>query len=72
MKNEKQICMNCLGEFAPKDIYWVSKNGYQALHCSSCIKEKGITEFIPYLKPRKTKTKVEKTDIKKEKSKKEK
>jgi hypothetical protein len=75
MRNEKQICMSCIGEFSPKEVYWIVRtvngrpeNSYKALHCLNCIEEKGIEEYEPYIKPRKTKTKVEKPDIKKKKS----
>jgi len=74
-RNEN-ICMSCLKTFSDKDIYWVRRNNeerpdssYQVLYCSDCIAEHGVTEFGPYLKPRKksekTKTTTEKKTIKK-------
>lgn len=54
------ICMNCLGDFSDNEIYWVRKNDYQVLNCFDCIEEKGIIEFTPYLKPRKTGKKSDK------------
>jgi hypothetical protein len=68
IKNEKQICMNCHGDFLNKEIYWVTKKEfYQVLHCINCIEKKGFEEYEPYMKPRKSKTKEEKSDIKKKK-----
>lgn len=58
------ICMSCLGDFTDKEVYWVKRNDfYQVLHCFNCLEEKGITEYIPYLKPRKKREKIEKTEI---------
>ena len=78
-RNEN-ICMNCLNIFADKDVYWVKRipeyhpdSSYQVLYCSDCIAENEVTDFTPYLKPRKKsekiKTTTEKKTIKKEKPK---
>jgi hypothetical protein len=70
IKNDN-ICMSCIGTFADKDVFWVTKDiSHQVLYCLKCLKEKGITQFTPYLKPRKKKEKVE-TTVKKKTIKKE-
>lgn len=63
-KREKQICMSCLDDFDGKEIYWVTKGNHQVLNCSNCMEKNGVVEYIPYVKPRKKKTKEEKLDIK--------
>lgn len=59
-KKNTHYCSECIEEFAAKDIYVATKPGqeYSTYYCSNCMKEIGITEFRPYLKPRKTKTKI--------------
>ena len=60
------ICMRCHGNFTDKEVYWVTKGGdHQVLHCFFCLEETGITEFVPYSKPRKKREKVETTEEKK-------
>ena len=67
-RNKIQTCLSCLGDFDEKEVYWVTtNNGYQILHCMKCIDKKGITDYKPYSKPRKKKTKEGKPDIKKKK-----
>lgn len=62
MKKTENICHCCHEYISDKDSYWITKeNSYQLLHCMNCIKEKGIMEFYPYLKPRKKREKVETT-----------
>ena len=65
--NNCNICLNCLNEFIDKEIYWVAANFgvMSVMHCMSCIEEKGITEYKPYLKPRKKREKKETTVEKK-------
>lgn len=60
MKKEKHICFSCLGEFDDKEIYWIDKKTHSILHCMKCIENNKIESYIPYLKPRKTRTKKEK------------
>lgn len=67
-KDEKQICMSCHGDFSNKEVYWITKNeSYQVLHCINCIEKNDVKDYVPYMKPRKIKTKVEKKDTKKKK-----
>lgn len=56
-KKEKHICMSCLGEFDDKEVYWVYRTTYSVLHCENCLKENNVEKYIPYLKPRKPRTK---------------
>jgi hypothetical protein len=52
--SNKNICSNCIGEFDPKDIFTarVPDREYSTDYCEKCLKELGIKEFEPYLKPR--------------------
>lgn len=58
-KTSKHVCSNCLELFAPKDICSATKPGenYSTYYCTKCINDMGITEYVPYLKPRTKKVK---------------
>ena len=56
---EEHICSGCIKGFDAKDIFsaMVPDREYSTNYCAKCLKELGITEFTPYLKPRKTRAK---------------
>lgn len=65
--SNKHICSNCIEEFDPKNIFTaqVPDRDYSTDYCEKCLKELGIKEFEPYLKPRVKKTPVKKATVKK-------
>jgi len=63
-ESRMHICSNCLSELDPKDTFVGKFPGkeYTTDYCEKCIKELGIEEVVPYLKPR---VRKEKTTTKK-------
>ena len=64
-KKDIHICSECIGEFSSKDIFTAQVPNAMIPHdtsyCEKCLKELGIKEFKPYLKPREPRKKTEKT-----------
>lgn len=55
----KFVCSECINEFSNKDIFIAKKpdNNYTTYYCLECLNILGITDFKPYLKPRKPRIK---------------
>ena len=68
-KTNTHICSECLGDFAPKDLFigCVPNREYSTFYCGYCITKLEIMECSPYLKPRAPrKPTVKKEPVKKE------
>jgi len=54
-KTNTLICSECIGEFKTKEMFCatVPNREYSTVYCEKCLKELGIKEFKPYIKPRK-------------------
>jgi hypothetical protein len=54
---ETRICSHCINDIDQTEINiaLVPSGKYYTLYCHKCIKELGITDFKPYIKPRKKK-----------------